>query len=245
MRKNFYAIALAAICLGFTWFEANAQVNIFWEEVGPNNMGNHVRGLTVDGSGNVWAGSTGGGLWKSTNNGSTWEQVSGVDENLMVSSIAVDGNNIYVGTGETYFYEPSSSFITSWTHDSVSTIEEGYPMLFGSPGEGVFASTDGGSTWDHDNGTWSGSSTRYQNNFISIQKVATSGGRTMIATLEGLYFSTSATLTSVTKASGTDHFENSPIVDVEFAAGGIVLAATADSLYRSTNNGTSCGKAIN
>ncbi|MEM7036621.1 MAG: T9SS type A sorting domain-containing protein, partial [Bacteroidota bacterium] len=70
-------------------------------------------------------------------------------------------------------------------------------------------------------------------------------GRVLIATLEGLYFSTSSTLNSVTKASGTPHFESHPITDVEFASGGVILAATDDSLFRSIDNGVTFGPGIN
>ena len=185
MRKSFYAYMMAFAMVAFLQ-PVNAQLNLFWEDIGPNNMGNHVRGLAVDNNGVVWGGSVGGGLWKSTNGGSSWSMVSGVDENLAVSSIAIDGSNIYVGTGETYFYEPDNGDIGSWKHDSVSTFRPGFHQYSGQPGEGVFVSNDGGPTFTHNNGTWNGSSTRYDDIFMSIQKVTASGGRVFIATLDGL-----------------------------------------------------------
>ncbi|HHG85630.1 MAG TPA: hypothetical protein ENJ82_12855, partial [Bacteroidetes bacterium] len=244
MRRNLYAIVFALLC--FAGNQAFGQLNLFWEELGPNNMGNHTRALAVDASGTVWAGSVGGGLWKSTNDGFTWEQVSGVSDNLAVSSIAIDGNNIYVGTGETFFFEPSNTFVGSnWKPDSTSKFKEGFHQYSGQPGEGVFVSNDGGATWSHNNGTWGPSSTRYEGSFISIQKIAASNGRVFIATLEGLYWSDNANLSSITKCTGTQKFEDLASVDIEFASNNIVIAATKDSVYRSTNNGTSFGSAIN
>lgn len=245
MRKSFYAFVMALSFVGFMQSQAQAQLNIFWEDIGPNNMGNHVRGIAVDGNGVVWGGSVGGGLWTSTNGGSSWSQVGDVSDNLAVSSIAIDGNNIYVGTGETYFYEPDNNKISSWKHDSVSTFIPGFHQYAGQPGEGVFVSTDGGNSFTHNNGTWSGSSTRYDDIFMSIQKVAAGGGRVYIATLEGLYWSSDANLATVTKSTGTSYFEDNPILDVEVGANGVVFATTRDSLYRSTNNGASFGAAIN
>ncbi|MEM7037365.1 MAG: hypothetical protein AAF570_10320, partial [Bacteroidota bacterium] len=148
MIKNLYVFGLTLLITCLSHLTLPAQLNLSWEEIGPNNAGNHVRGLAVDDNGTVWAGSVGGGLWKSTNSGATWNRVPGVDDNLMVSTIAVDGNKIYVGTGETYFPRPNSQFISFWHHDSLTTLKEGYTTLYGMPGEGVYASTDGGATWD-------------------------------------------------------------------------------------------------
>lgn len=243
MRKSVNLLALAVAGLGLSLGTAHAQLNLTWEEIGPNNHGNHTRALTVDASGNVWAGSVGGGLWKSTDRGSTWVQ-SGIADNLAVSCIAVDGNNIYVGTGESFFYEPATSYIPTWKADSVTTFKWGFFGYTGQPGEGVFVSNDGGATWSHNNGTWNASSVPYAGDFKSIQKVAAKGGRVLVASLAGLYYSDNS-LSTVTKSTGTTAFQTNTIVDVEFLGGNVVLAATKDSLYRSTNNGSSFGAAIN
>ena len=245
--RRIYALALALLAFT-TWQTASAQLNLVWEELGPNNMGDHVRGLFVDNSGTVWAGATGGGLWRSTNSGTTWEQVSGLSGHLGVTTIAASGSNIYVGTGETYFQQPTTDFIpqsAQWEADDATTFEHGFFQYTGMVGQGVFVSTDGGTTWSHDNGTWNSSSSIYGNPFVSIQKITTSGNRTFIGTLEGLYYSDNAGLSNVTKASGATEFMDNPITDVEVCANGVVLAATKDSLYRSTDNGATFGSRIN
>lgn len=246
MRKIF-ALAMAIFALAFS-HSADAQLNLFWEEIGPNNMGTHVRAMTVDNNGTVWAGSVGGGLWKSTDSGVSWEQVTGLDDNLAVSCIAADGNNIYVGTGELNFFQPSTSFIpgqAQWRPDSTFTWNAGFFQYSGMVGEGVFVSNDGGSTWSHTNGTWNSSSSIYNNPFTSIQKIVTKDGRTLIATLDGLYYSDDADLGTVTKSTTGAHLSDNPVVDVEFAADNVVIAATKDSLFRSLDNGTNFGSKIN
>lgn len=236
-------LTMALLFLGNT--VSLAQLNLAWEEVGPNNTGNHVRAITVSSNGTAWAGSVGGGLWKSTDGGLSWTMVAGLSDNLAVSCIAVDGNNIYVGTGETYYYRPESTWGGTWGLDSISTVKNGFLKYTSQPGEGVFVSNDGGNTWNHDNGTWNSGSTRYAGDFISIQKVASKSGRTLIGSLKGLYWSDNADLATIAKSSGTSYFMNNVITDVDFANNGVVYAATRDSLYRSIDNGLTFGAAIN
>jgi hypothetical protein len=243
MRKNFYKFSILFVAVfGFT--SLRSQMNLTWEEIGPNNLGTHVRAIAVSGN-NVWAGSIGGGFWRSTNLGATWSMVAGVDHNLAVSSVATEGNNIYVGTGETYFYKPLSTLATNWTYDMTTSLQAGFHGYSGMPGEGVFVSNDGGATWSHSNGTWNGSSTPYEDDFMSIQKIVVKGGRVFIATLAGLYYSDNADLSTVTKCNGTTNFTTSPVTDVEFGSGSIIWAATGDSLYKSTDGGITFGAAIN
>lgn len=239
--RRIYALFAVVLCLGF-WSSANAQLNLSWDELGPNNHGNHMRAMAVDNNGHVWAGSVGGGLWKSMDGGQSWAMVPGFDDNLAVSTIAINGSNIYVGTGELYYYQPSQDYIpngANWEPDSSTVWQNGFFQYSGMVGEGVYVSNDGGNTWNHNNGTWNNSSSIYNNPFVSIQSLATNGSRTFIGTLHGLYYSDNANLSTVTKINGTVEFENNNIVDIAFGANNVVYACTKDTIYRSTNNGTS------
>ncbi|MBP6039392.1 MAG: T9SS type A sorting domain-containing protein [Flavobacterium sp.] len=102
-----------------------------WVERGPNNVGGRVRAVMFDPNDptfkTVFAGGVSGGLWKNTDitsATSTWARVN-IPENLAVSVITVDPTNsnvFYVGTGESYVGGDVN-------------------------GDGVWKSTNGGTTW--------------------------------------------------------------------------------------------------
>ena len=83
-----------------------------WQERGPNNIGGRTRAIVYDPSDltqkKVWAGGVTGGLWYNndiTNVDSTWRTVNDFWDNIAISCIAFDPNNLliaYVGTGESY-----------------------------------------------------------------------------------------------------------------------------------------------
>lgn len=120
-----------------------------WIERGPLNTGGRTRVVFFDpndsGANNgdgidynrVFAGGIGGGLWVNNNinsPSSPWTIVPGIASNLSVNSFAIDPNNtniIYIGTGEQY--------------------------TFGAAvGNGVYKTTDGGTTWNNVNITPAG-----------------------------------------------------------------------------------------
>ena len=104
-----------------------------WVSRGPNNVGGRTKGLMFDPNDEndetVFAGGVSGGLFKNTNisdpNTSEWVHIKGIPENIPVSSIVYDPNDLktfYVGTGESY---------------------TGAEAL----GNGLWKSTDAGDTW--------------------------------------------------------------------------------------------------
>ena len=107
-----------------------------WVNRGPDNVGGRTRAMMFDPNdtddNTVFAGSVSGGLWKNSdisNANSTWERVN-IPENLAVSAITFDPNDkntFYVGTGESY---------VGHTDGAVN-------------GDGVWKSTDGGTTWNN------------------------------------------------------------------------------------------------
>lgn len=103
-----------------------------WDERGPNDIGGRTRAILFDPNdatnNTVYAGGVSGGLWKNTdvtNSNSSWARVTNMPGNLSVTSITVDPRNSniwYIGTGEQY------------TAGDVV-------------GNGVYVSTDGGTSW--------------------------------------------------------------------------------------------------
>jgi photosystem II stability/assembly factor-like uncharacterized protein len=101
-----------------------------WQNVGPDRGG---RSIGVAGSDarplEYFFGATGGGLWKTEDGGLTWRAVTdGKITSSSVGAVAVceaDPDVVYIGTGETQL--------------------RGNVMQ----GDGVYKSTNGGSTWSH------------------------------------------------------------------------------------------------
>lgn len=112
---------------------ADPNINLSWIERGPNNVGGRSRSVLFDASdttdNTVFVGAVGGGLWYSSQFKSAdpnWLPVNDFFENIAVTAIAQDPNNaaiIYFGTGE------------------------GYYNIDALRGNGIWKSSDGGSTW--------------------------------------------------------------------------------------------------
>lgn len=109
------------------------SVGLNWIEMGPDNVGGRTRSIVIDPSDpsyqTLWAGGVSGGLWRTFNGGNTWQNMPALDQNLIVTSIAILGNgHIYVGTGNSFeYYNGAGSS--------------------GIMGAGLFKSTDNGSSF--------------------------------------------------------------------------------------------------
>jgi len=135
-----------------------------WTQVGPNNIGGRLRSILINPSNTniMYVGAVSGGVWKTTNGGTSWSALKDDMENLAVCALAMDpanSNIIYAGTGEGYF-----------NADAIR-------------GEGIFKTTDGGTTWTQLSST-KNSSFYYVND---LQFDATTG-RLYAATRTGLYY---------------------------------------------------------
>lgn len=97
-------------------------------QIGPALVGGRINDLEAHPTNSriIYAGAAGGGVWRSMNGGASFEPIFD-DYVQSIGTIAVDPTDpdktIWVGTGET------------WTRNSVST------------GNGLYKSTDSGSTW--------------------------------------------------------------------------------------------------
>jgi len=101
-----------------------------WRNIGPANMGGRVVDIeAVEGNfASVFVASASGGVWKSVNAGTTWEPIFDDYGSASIGDIGLfqpDPNIIWVGTGEA-----NNRNSVSW-------------------GDGVYKSTDGGTTFQH------------------------------------------------------------------------------------------------
>ena len=108
---------------------------LIWNSVGPNNFGGRTRAIAFDvrDENILLAGGVSGGLWKSTNFGQSWVKSTGPDQIHSSSAITQDirpgkEDTWYAGTGELV---------------GNSTRAPGAPFR----GDGIFKSTDNGSSW--------------------------------------------------------------------------------------------------
>ncbi len=205
-----------------------AITGLSWQERGPNNVGGRTRAIWIDLSDNthktVWAGGVGGGLWKTsdiTASSPDWTPVNNFFDNLAITTIVQDPSShttMYFGTGE------------GWYNGDAVT------------GDGIWKSTDGGSTWTQL------SSTAGVSNFEFVQKIVIDGSSKIYAatrsntnSLGGIMMSSNGG-TSWTRYDG-DGTSPDGAADVEIAANGDIYASFgimySDGIYKSTNSGSS------
>lgn len=128
-----------------------------WVFRGPNNVGGRTRALAIDrnfnGSSNrrVLAGGVSGGMFLSEDDGQSWRLVSSLTANPAVTCVAQDPNNPnvwYFGTGELI---GSSNFVA---------------------GQGLFKSTDNGTTWNQLPSTANNDPILFDNTFDVVNNIA-------------------------------------------------------------------------
>jgi photosystem II stability/assembly factor-like uncharacterized protein len=142
-----------------------------WSSIGPGNAGGRIRSIIIHPTipATIWVGSLGGGVWKTTNGGTSWSTTTDfMMANLVVACMAIDPTNpdvLYAGTGEV---------VASVFGDTLQ-------------GNGVFKTTNGGSTWTQL------ASTANNPDFYWVNRLAISPTNNQIllaATAKGIFQST-------------------------------------------------------
>lgn len=195
---------------------APGDVTLPWEERGPDNVAGRVRAMMFDPDGSyaVWAGGVGGGLWYNPDitpvGAGTWTKVDDFWANIAVTSIAYDPTDtdvMYVGTGEGFF-----------NADAIV-------------GDGIWKTTDGGSTWAQ-----LASTTGF--NYVT-KVVVNPNGWVLAGTHQGVQRSTDGGTTWSTVLNISDpNSGTSRCADLEIGADGMIYASmgifSEGDVFRST-----------
>ncbi len=110
--------------------QRNAFAQVPWRIEGPTNLGARINCIAVhpDDEQIIYVGFSNGGLWKTTDGGNNWMPLMEDHIWQAIGDITLDPSDpetVYVGLGD-----PNITF---------------YPMI----GDGIWRSTDGGTTWEH------------------------------------------------------------------------------------------------
>jgi photosystem II stability/assembly factor-like uncharacterized protein len=111
--------------------QQRSNAAVLWEFAGPSNVGGRITDIEIpiDQSQTYYVGTASGGVFKTTDGGSAWVPIFDDQEMLSIGDIEISENNtetIWVGTGEVNAGGGSLAY----------------------DGNGMFKSTDGGTTWE-------------------------------------------------------------------------------------------------
>ncbi len=210
-----------------------------WVRRGPINVGGRTRALAIDlnynGTSNrrILAGGVSGGIYLSKDDGATWQMTTTLAQLPSATCLVQAPNNRnvwYYGTGEL-----------------LGSALAGNRSI---PGQGIFKSTDGGSTWSQLPATAQGSKTRFDNTFDFVWNLAIrpQSGAIFAATLGFVMRSTDGgnSWTAVLAGQDANNFL-SLFTDVVIAANGEVYATLSRNgtalssqqygVFRSSTNG--------
>jgi hypothetical protein len=206
---------------------------IGWQERGPNNIAGRTRAILIDSrdaTGNtVFAASVSGGIWKTTNFKTaaqpTWTPVNESMGSLAVCALAQspqNPNTLYAGTGEGWF--------------NIDAVR----------GNGIWQSTDGGSTWNKltttDSTLTSHDFDYVQDIVVNSQGVVFAACRSIFCNRGGIFRSNNsgATWTRVIgtqSGSGCNNAFYFQGTDLEIASNGDVYACVGTQVSPASQNG--------
>jgi len=200
--------------------QSTANTTLYWQEMGPDNVGGRTRAILIDkdNSNLIYAGGVSGGLWKSTDAGYHWDIIDGTDYlefSGVVSICQTTNGDIYFGTGE-----GSTSNMGGNSNGSSAFI-----------GGGIYKSTDGGNTFEQLPSTSPSNfiSTNFAFSAVTELAAHNSDPNTIYAaTRGGLKLSTDGGLTWTTEATGE-------FFDVEVAADNAVYASKVSTVSYSAD----------
>lgn len=195
---------------------------------------------------NIFAGATNGGIYFSDDNGTSWTQRNGIFPNMEVYSLAVNGTDIYAGTGGSFgsgIYKSSDNGL-NWiniTPSAMSTFSNVRSLVIN--GTDIYAGTFGGngifmsSLSGVNSASWSTFNTGLINQNIRSLKIK--GSMIYAGTYgDGVWISSTNSpnwnLTSSTMPVNSDYIQALDVSGSTIFSGNI---SGLPVLYRSTDNG--------
>jgi len=98
-------LVLVLLLIAILFPAASSRPQNFWEQTnGP--CGGNVTALAVNQTGDIFAGTTGGGILKSTDNGDSWNQVNNVLTTNIIAALAVNSSGIFLREQIVGFFAP-------------------------------------------------------------------------------------------------------------------------------------------
>ncbi len=192
-----------------------------WAWLGPGNIGGRIRSIVIDptNTNKMFVGSVSGGIWRSANAGASWTPVNDFMANLAVSTIVIDPTNpniLFAGTGE------------SFAADLNPTEGEGITPE-GLRGDGVFKSTDGGTTWSQLPGTKTSNPTVCAPagpvcpwSYVNRLTISPDGSTILAATEFGIFRSVDGGTTWIPRPAGLTRY---PDIDFDRVNSQLAIAA--------------------
>ncbi len=229
------------LLLALSVFTSTNPLHAQWVKTNLLNRPEKITALAIRGN-SMFAGTYGAGVFLSTNNGSSWAQVNNGLLATEIYSLAISGNNVFVGTNAGVFLSTNNG--SSWTqlNNGLSTTATFYSFaisgnnLFVGGDAGVFLSTNNGLSWNAVNNGLRG----------SVNSLAINGNNIFAGTwTAGVFFSANNGSNWNAVNNGLPKQDITFIIQVKphsLAINGNTIFVCAhyykDYIYRSTDNGS-------
>ncbi len=230
MTHRSILIAICLICLVAS-SHPNAQT---WEQTnGP--CGGRIYSLGVDSSGNVLAGTGGGGVFQFSEGDDTWSQVLSMPTASFFSILVSADGTIFAGSSRRGVFRSIDGGGTWAEVNNGLTTTKVADLAQGVSGEVYAATWDGGVFRSDDQGdNWDTVNTGLTSTSVSVL-AGNSGGDIFAATSDGVFWSTNS---GETWTAVGDPLEDVEIWSLAINANGWIFAGTyGHYAYRSTDTG--------
>ncbi len=145
MKTGIFAV------LFLTLFTFSGRAQDFWQKVA--DLNHAVRTFGFDNSGNIYAGTLGGGVFRSSNSGDNWSQTNSGITDLNINSIVCNSSGmVFAGTSSSGVFKSTdngntwnNTSLNSGTIHSLAANSNGY--VFAGSNSGIYRSSDNGVNW--------------------------------------------------------------------------------------------------